>query len=256
MNTSTDGAADGAAGAGTEAGAAAANGAGTTTVRTLIVDDDYRVAKIHAAYVTKTDGFQVVGQAHCAADAFASVDALRPDLVLMDVYLPDGDGLGVIRKLMEREEHPDFIVITAARDVSTVRTAMQLGAVHYLVKPFGFTALNERLAFYRDLRLRMATLDKEADQSEVDALFGLLRGPATLPEIPAKGHSAPTLELVRNAVRAAAADISATEVAEQVGISRPTAQRYLSYLTQHGVVRLQLRYGATGRPEHRYSSVR
>jgi response regulator of citrate/malate metabolism len=228
----------------------------TEPVRTLIVDDDYRVAKIHAAYVTKTDGFEVVGQSHSAAGALEDVDALRPDLVLMDVYLPDGDGLGVIRKLMERDEHPDFIVITAARDVSTVRTAMQLGAVHYLVKPFGFTALHERLASYRDLRLRMASLDEEADQSDVDALFGLLRGPAILPETPSKGHSAPTLELVRNAVRSVAGDVSAAEVAELVGISRPTAQRYLSYLTRHGVVRLQLRYGATGRPEHRYSAVR
>ena len=228
----------------------------TPPVRTLIVDDDYRVAKIHEAYVSKTDGFEVVGQAHSAAEALGTAAALQPDLVLMDVYLPDGDGLGVIRKLMECDGHPDFIVITAARDVSTVRTAMQLGAVHYLVKPFGFSALNERLTSYRDLRQRMASLADEADQSDVDALFGLLHGPASLPETPAKGHSAPTMELVRNAVRSASGDISAAEVAERVGISRPTAQRYLNYLAQHGVIRLRLRYGATGRPEHRYADPR
>jgi response regulator of citrate/malate metabolism len=232
-------------------------GSGAAPVRTLVVDDDYRVAKIHAAYVARTEGFEVVGQAHSAAEALSAVETLRPDLVLMDVYLPDGDGLGVIRKLLERREHPDFVVITAARDVSTVRTAMQLGAVHYLVKPFGYTALQEKLNGYRALRRTLDDMDEvdDADQSDVDALFGLLRGPATLPPTPAKGHSAPTLELVRNAVRAAGGDISAAEVAERVGISRPTAQRYLSYLTRHGVVRLQLRYGVTGRPEHRYSPV-
>jgi response regulator of citrate/malate metabolism len=238
-------------------------------VRVLVVDDDYRVAKIHAAYVDRTAGFTVVGQAHSAAQALDLVEALRPDLVLMDVYLPDGDGLGVIRKLLEAAEsagsssaqtgpHPDFVVITAARDVSTVRTAMQLGAVHYLVKPFGYPAMAEKLTSYLDLRRRMETLDdsgSDADQADVDELFGLLRGQPALPALPPKGHSAPTLELVRNAVRAAAGDISASEVAEAVGISRPTAQRYLSYLTRHGVVRLQLRYGATGRPEHRYSAV-
>jgi response regulator of citrate/malate metabolism len=227
-----------------------------TPVRTLIVDDDFRVAKIHAAYVAKTEGFEVIGEAHSASEALAKVDELRPDLVLMDVYLPDGDGLGVVRKLMERDVHPDCVVITAARDVNTVRTAMQLGVVHYLVKPFGFAALQERLTAYRDLRLKMATLDDEADQSDVDALFGLLRGPAATPSVPSKGHSAPTLELVRNAVRAAGGDISAAEVADRIGISRPTAQRYLSYLTQHGVVRLQLKYGTTGRPEHRYTTAR
>ena len=228
----------------------------TNPIRTLVVDDDFRVAKIHAAYVAKSEGFEVIGIVHSAADALAAVDRLAPDLVLMDVYLPDGDGLGVIRKLMERDRHPDCLVITAARDVNTVRTAMQLGAVHYLVKPFSFATLNERLESYRDLRLRMAALDDEADQSDVDALFGLLRGPAALPPTPPKGHSVPTLELVRNAVRTAGGDVSATEIADQVGISRPTAQRYLSYLAQHGVVRLQLRYGSAGRPEHRYSAAR
>lgn len=231
----------------------AVNAVHPAPIRTLIVDDDYRVAKIHAAYVARIEGFETVGSAHSATGALEAVDRLHPDLVLMDVYLPDGDGLGVVRKLMERDEHPDCVVITAARDVSTVRTAMQLGAVHYLVKPFGFAALRDRLASYRDLRLRMEALEDQADQSEVDALFGLLRGPATLPASPAKGHSAPTLELIRDAVRSAPSAVSAAEVAEQVGVSRATAQRYLSYLAQHGIVRLQLRYGATGRPEHRYS---
>ena len=226
----------------------------TATIRTLIVDDDYRVARIHAAYVAKIDGFETVGLAHSAAEALEAVDRLHPDLVLMDVYLPDGDGLGVVRKLMERAEHPDCVVITAARDVSTVRTAMQLGAVHYLVKPFGFAALRDRLASYRDLRVRMAALDNQADQTEVDTLFGLLRGPATLSAPVAKGRSAPTLELIREAVRSAPGAVSAADIAEQVGVSRATAQRYLSYLAQHGIVRLQLRYGATGRPEHRYSA--
>jgi response regulator of citrate/malate metabolism len=227
-------------------------------VRVLVVDDDYRVAKIHAAYVDRTPGFTVCGQAHSAERAMAAVAESRPDLVLMDVYLPDGDGLAVIRKLLEGSEggpHPDFVVITAARDVNTVRTAMQLGAVHYLVKPFGYPAMAEKLTSYLDLRRRIETLDgadADTDQSAVDELFGLLRAPV-LPAQPGKGHSAPTLELVRNAVRAAGGDISAAEVAERVGVSRPTAQRYLSYLTRHGVVRLQLRYGATGRPEHRYS---
>lgn len=228
----------------------------TAPIRTLIVDDDYRVAGIHAAFVGRTEGFEVVGQAHSAAEALAAADALRPELVLMDVYLPDGDGLGVVRTMMERAEHPDCMVITAARDVATVRAAMQLGAVHYLVKPFGFTVLRDRLAAYRDLRVRIATFDDQADQSDVDALFGLHHGPAALPPVPLKGHSAPTLELVRNAVRNAPGDMSAVEVAEQIGISRATAQRYLSYLAQHGVVRLRLRYGTTGRPEHRYGAAR
>ena len=222
-------------------------------IRTVVVDDDYRVAAVHAAYVTKVEGFEVVGQAHTAAEALDVVAHLQPDLVLMDVFLPDGDGLTVVRSLMDRERHPDVIVITAARDLSTVRTAMQLGAVHYLVKPFGFADLNERLQAYRRLHLRIAGLPDQADQSAVDELFGILRSQPASSRRPAKGHSAPTLELVRDAVRTAAAPVSANDVAEAIGVSRATAQRYLAYLESFGVVRLQLRYGATGRPEHRYT---
>ena len=226
----------------------------TQPIRTLVVDDDYRVAAVHAAYVGRVEGFQMAGQAHTAAEALAAVTELQPDLVLMDLFLPDGDGLSVVRALMSQDKHPDVIVITAARDLASVRAAMQLGAVHYLVKPFGFAALSERLEAYRRLHARFERLPDEARQADIDGLFGMLRAsPASASHLPQKGHSAPTLEVVFDAVRAAADPVSAAEIAEEIGMSRATAQRYLNYLERHGLVRLQLRYGATGRPEHRYS---
>lgn len=220
-------------------------------IRTLVVDDDFRVAAIHAAYVDRCEGFEVVGQAHTAAEARELVARTEPDLVLMDVFLPDENGLTVVRQLLEGAHRLDVIVITAAREVETVREAMQLGAIHYLMKPFRFAALNERLQSYRQLRRRISDIGSATEQSVVDELFGLLRTPAAAIDRPSKGHSAPTLELVRDAV-AARGELSATEVADAVGISRSTAQRYLTYLEKHGVIRLQLRYGSAGRPEHRY----
>jgi response regulator of citrate/malate metabolism len=224
-------------------------------IRTLVVDDDYRVASMHTAYINRIDGFVTVGQAHSAVETLQAVDEMHPALVLIDVYLPDGDGLGVMRKLLERPARPDFIVISAARDLSTVRTAMQLGAVHYLIKPFSFTALDERLTSYSALQTRIAGLGPDTDQTQVDQLFGEAHGPVTTVNAPPpKGHSAPTLSLVRNTVKQASGDMSAAEVALTIGISRATAQRYLSYLASHGLIRRQMRYGATGRPEHRYTS--
>lgn len=225
----------------------------TSSIRTVVVDDDFRVASVHAAYVEKVDGFEVVGQAHSAAQATAVVAESQPDLVLMDVFLPDGDGLDVVRTLMGQSGHPDVIVITAARDVATVRHAMQLGAIHYLVKPFGFAALSAQLSAYRRLRQRLAGLPEQAEQSDVDELFGMLRHPGGEFSRPDKGFSGPTLDLVVHAVRAAPAAVSASEVAERIGISRATAQRYLQYLQRRNLVHLQLCYGATGRPEHRYA---
>jgi response regulator of citrate/malate metabolism len=230
-------------------------------ISTLVVDDDYRVADIHASFVSRVPGFTVCGLAHTAEQARAETVRLRPDLVLLDIYLPDEPGLDVIRALDNAGSHrPDFLVITAARDLPTVRAAMQLGVVHYLVKPFGFDQLRERLASYRDLHQRVNSIEDldEADQEQVDGLYALLRtppaGPSSAP-LP-KRHSAPTMTLVREVVRNADEDVSAAEVAATVGISRPTAQRYLSYLTDQGVVELRLRYGGPGRPEQRYRAKR
>jgi response regulator of citrate/malate metabolism len=224
-------------------------------IRTLVVDDDFRVSAIHAAYVSRVPDFAVVGQATTVDAAIEAVGTLRPDLLLLDVYLPDGSGLDLLRRLaaQQAEVRPDALMITAARDVASVRAAMQLGATGYLVKPFGFAALQERLAGYRELREKVAALDPAAEtgQEEVDALFSVGR-PSPLPAVPAKGHSAPTLALVLGTLHGAGRDLSAAQVAEQTGISRATAQRYLSYLVREGRVRLELRYGTTGRPEHRY----
>lgn len=204
----------------------------------------------------RVPGYTVVATAHTAAEARDLTSTLRPDLVLMDINLPDGNGLEVFRSLLEKDDPPDVIVISAANELASVRVAMQLGAVHYLVKPFDFTALVERLVAYRRLRRHLAALPLEASQSDVDDLFRMLRSsvtPATAStSLPVKGRSAHTLELVSNAVRSSSTDVSAAEVADVVVVSRATAARYLNYLDEQGVVRLLLRYREAGRPEHRY----
>ncbi|MEU6769913.1 response regulator [Streptomyces sp. NPDC046759] len=227
-------------------------------IRTLVVDDDFRVSHIHSEYVSRVPDFHVVGEAASVAEALEAVRALRPDLLLLDIFLPDGSGLDVLRRLTGDEggARPDALMITADRDIESVRTAMKLGAVGYLVKPFGSPDLCERLTAYRELQQRVEVLGPaaETDQADVDALFSAARPPA-VPRVPAKGHSAPTLTLVHQALRTARGPVSAAEAAELTGVSRATAQRYLSYLVKEGMVRLELRYGATGRPEHRYRIV-
>jgi response regulator of citrate/malate metabolism len=220
-------------------------------IRTLVVDDDYRVARVHAASVNRIEPFVSVGEAHSAAEARTLVQTLRPDLLLLDLYLPDLNGLELMRSLAELRltPQPDFIVITAARDIHSVRHAMQLGAVYYLVKPFGFAQLREQLDAYRRLREGLQEV-AIASQEKVDALYGILRGPAA--QSAEHRHLPPTMARVLDTVQSAAEDISAAEVAEQLGVSRATAQRYLADLVRRGLVDLNLSYGATGRPEHRY----
>jgi response regulator of citrate/malate metabolism len=218
----------------------------------LIVDDDFRVAQIHADFVARMPQMRVVGQAHTASAALDAAARHRPDLVLLDIYLPDASGLEVLRRLRRlSDHHPDVMLLTAARDMESVRAAMRAGALHYLIKPVDFGTLHERLTTYADLHALRAK-EGEIDQREVDRLFALMRrGGSAGAALPA-GRSGPTAERIVEALREAGGGLSAVDVADRVGISRATAQRYLSALARSEDVHLELRYGATGRPEHRY----
>ena len=222
-------------------------------IRTLVVDDDFMAASVHRSYVERVHGFEVVGEAHNGADTIDIARRLRPDLILLDIYLPDMSGIDVLRTLREPDAPPvDVMAITSAKDVDTLRRAMQGGVIHYLVKPFFFDTFRERLEKYAALRARMSRV-READQAEIDRLYSLLRsqGGRGLP----KGISAPTLALVLEIVGDAKEELTAAEVSDRSGISRGTARRYLEFLASSGALELTFRYGSTGRPEHLYRPV-
>jgi response regulator of citrate/malate metabolism len=218
------------------------------TVRTLIVDDDVRVADIHRGYVENVDGFEVAGIANRGVEALRRVLEDRPDLVLLDIYLPDLGGLEVCRRLRAAGNLVDVIAVTAARDVDTVRAATGLGITQYLVKPFAFATFREKLERYAAFRNRAAKAG-EKSQDEIDAMLGELRSSSAIP-LP-KGLSAETMDLVARTLREAGEALGAAEIAERAGLSRVTARRYLEHLAQGKGAELELRYGS-GRPEHRY----
>jgi response regulator of citrate/malate metabolism len=220
-------------------------------IGTLIVEDDFRVARVHAEVVEALPNFQVLATVHTASAALEAAERRRPDLILLDLYLPDAGGLDVLGRVRALPEPPDVIILSAANDMTSVRTAMRHGALHFLVKPFDLDALRDRLGGYAQLHARRS-VESEMSQEDIDRLFGVMRrAPEAAVRLP-KGHSAATAELILSALAEAGAALSAGELAERTGISRATAQRYLSTLAEAGSVRLKLRYGATGRPEHRY----
>ncbi|WP_406690139.1 response regulator [Saccharopolyspora sp. ID03-671] len=211
----------------------------------VVVDDDFRVAQVHAEFTEQVPGFRVLGIAHTAAQARELIDARSPDLVLLDNYLPDADGVALLAEL-----ETDAILLTAATDPATVRAALSAGALNYLVKPFTAEQLAERLRAYARFHARLPVTGGAVDQEEIDRALRLLRE-GDRPATP-KGRSTLTTQLVRDALRNAPHPRSAAEIADELGISRATAQRYLAALTQEGTATMTLRYGASGRPEHQY----
>ncbi|ORB29173.1 response regulator [Mycolicibacterium parafortuitum] len=213
----------------------------------LVVDDDFMVAEIHRRFVDRVAGFRAVGVAHTGAAALTATRELRPQLLLLDVYLPDMTGLDVLQRLRAGGDRVDVIMITAARELDTVRGALDGGAADYLIKPFEFPQLESKLEAYSS-RADALQSAHGVDQHLVDTLFG---GPSAAPaKVLPKGLGAETGELVLAAVRDAG-EVSAAECADLVGISRVSARRYLEHYLSVGALELRLQYGV-GRPERRY----
>ena len=219
-------------------------------IRVVIVDDDFAVAHVNRAFVDAQPGFVVVAEAHTGADALAAISLHRPQLVLLDVYLPDLGGLDVLRRLRAEGDDLEVIAVTAARDLDTVRRARLLGVRHYLVKPFSGASLGERLEeVRRGIAADRATPRATLDQRAVDQFLGAASPRrATLP----KGLSTVSLARVAEGLAACTTDVSAAELAETLGMSRVSARRYLEHLVATGAAEVAPRSGSAGRPEHRY----
>lgn len=214
-------------------------------LRVLVVDDDFRVAAMHAAALERVRGCQVVGKARTLAEA-RELLATRPvDLVLADEYLPDGSGADLVGV-----SDASVLMVTAADSWERVRRALARGAVGYIVKPFAMSQLLDRIADYSRFHEAAARADRSATQTEIDDLTALLR-PRPLTRMP-KGRSTITAQAVAALLRMHQGPMTAIAVAEEVGVSRATAQRYLADLVDEQLVTLSLRYGSHGRPEHSY----
>ncbi len=213
----------------------------------LVVDDDFMVARVHAMFVERTEGFRVVGVARTGEEAVRLAHEHQPDLVLLDVHLPDVSGVEVLRRLRADGVRAGVVMVTAERDAEVVREALHGGAMQYLVKPFEYDDLARRLQSVRDA---MASLDAgPVDQQTIDRAFVAA---APTRSAPSRRLSPETTELVLGAL-ARHDDLSASECGEEIGISRVSARRYLEQLVAEGRATVRLSYGGAGRPERRYS---
>lgn len=214
----------------------------------LVVDDEPAVAAAHGSYVQRVGGFRLVGRAGSVREALPYLPRGGVDLVLLDLNLPDGNGLDIVRVIRGAGRPVDILAITAAREVDQVRAAVSLGVVGYLLKPFAFADLRARLEAY--LRYRQGLAGPHAASQElVDAMLRELQPPASSGG-PVKGLSREVLDQVVEALRGVGSEgASASEVAAAVGISRVTARRYLQHLAETHLVDRTQRLGGSGRPE-------
>lgn len=216
-------------------------------ISVLVVEDDPVAAEAHRQYVQRVPGFSVAGVVHSGGEVLRTLQRDRVDLLLLDLYLPDAHGLDICRAVRAAGHAVDVIAVTSARDLAVVRAAVSVGVVQYLLKPFTFNAMRDKLERYARFLAEVDRSGEAAGQDEVDSLLATLRSTegAALP----KGMSRPTLDAIVGALRAAGDGLSAGVASDGIGVSRVTARRYLEYLADNGFAVRTQRYGQVGRPE-------
>lgn len=225
-------------------------------IQVLIVEDDVRNAEINRRFVDKVKGFEAAGIATDGRQARELLEILTPDLVLLDLYMPDVNGLELLKHIKESRKQTDVIMVTAAKELLTVREAIHVGIFDYILKPVIFERLQETLEKYKSFREKITLLEQEGsratvDQQDIDELLRLKDVDKLRSSYP-KGIDQLTLEKVTGYVKGMNRFFTAEQVCAQLGMSRSTARRYLEYLVSMGRVTADLTYGSVGRPERVY----
>jgi two-component system response regulator DctR len=222
-------------------------------IRLVIVEDDPMVMEVNTEFVSRLDGYRVVGKAFTGEEAYRVIETCNPDLVLLDYFLPDTDGLSVLKEIRRRELPVDVILVTANRSPEHVQQILRYGAVDYIFKPFRFERFQRSLAQYQRTSRKLRNR-QQLEQTDLDLITGV-RGAEHDPRsgffLP-KGLNEHTMQQILQFLSDQAEPVSAEEVAAGTGLARVTVRRYLEFLQKKGDIQLEVQYGSVGRPVNRY----
>lgn len=229
-----------------------------TTLKIVLIEDDPMVREVNRRFIEKISGFEVIGQAVNGIEGIEVIKQLRPDLVFMDIFMPEQDGMTTLEKIRGENIQVDVITVTAANDIQTVQRILNFGVFDYIMKPFSFERIKNTLENYRNFKLHIKG-KSDLTQGDLDELRGLNKGPQQVEkmsspifeELP-KGFNRNTLQKVLDYVQAQSEGTSADDVASGIGIARVTARRYLDFLEKQLQITLDVHYGGIGRPVNRY----
>jgi len=222
-------------------------------IEVLIVEDDPRIAEIHRRFTEKIEGFKVIATATTGEQAKEWLEVVQPNLVLLDVYLPDTKGIELIKFIRQNFQEIDVIMITAASEVDVVSFALRGGALDYIIKPLTFDRFKESLEIYR-IKIQKLKQSQELTQEQIESLWNT-RVKAKTGETNGspKGIDPLTLDKILRTIESIGQEgITAEVLSTESGVSRSTARRYLEYLISQKKVYAELIYGNVGRPERRY----
>lgn len=219
-------------------------------IKILIVEDELLLAEMHAEYIKAYPACHKVWLAGNLAEARKMIEYMKPDLILLDNYLPDGKGIDLVHELLQERNSADIVFTTAASDMETVTEAIRLGVFDYLVKPVAYERLGQTLDRYIQRKSVLHGTNK-TNQSQIDDMFNTYARGESKEELPT-GIDALTLDKVLALFAASDAEYTAETIAETIKLSRTTARRYLEYCLAQHKIEAEIEYGKVGRPQRIY----
>lgn len=214
----------------------------------LIVEDDFRIGEMYKEFLKEKTEAKKIECVINAKEALEYLASYEVDIVIIDIYLPDMMGDTLAEEILKKYPFINFICISANQDAQIIKDLINLGVLHYLVKPVKLDILGEIVNRFIDMNKSLSK-EKELEQSEIDQYFTVKKTIENT-ELP-KGIDPVSLEKIRNAFEIKEEWVS-SELGQTLGTSRTTVRRYLEYLREIGYLKVTQEFGDKGRPEKIY----
>lgn len=214
------------------------------------MEDELLLAEMHSEYIKAYPACEKVWLAGNLAEARKMIEYMKPDLILLDNYLPDGKGIELVHELIQERNNADIVFTTAASDMDTVSEAIRLGVFDYLVKPIAYERLGQTLDRYIQ-RKSVVQDNSKTNQSKIDDMFNTYARGESKEELPT-GIDIITLEKILALFTEPDVQYTAESIAETIKLSRTTARRYLEYCLAKDKIEAEIEYGKVGRPQRIY----
>lgn len=225
-------------------------------IKTMIVEDDPMVRQINSKFLNKVKGFSLLKAATNLSEAKEFLENNTVDLILLDVFLPNENGIDLLKWLRKNEILSDVILITADKSIDRIKDAFRYGVVDYLIKPFTFERFHEALDIFKE-RLDSFNSSETIEQSELDKLILSNKNKESIEEESKfnleKGFNKYTYNAISNELENITEEYFTTEeLSEKLGIAKVTVRKYLDYMSKQGELVKIIEYGKVGRPLYKY----
>lgn len=224
-------------------------------INVLIVEDDPMVSEINEKFLRKVEGFKLINSVNSLEKAKEVILVNEVDLILLDVFFPQGKGIDLLKWIRLENLKCDAILITADRNTETIEEAFRYGAVDYLVKPFIFNRFKEALLQFRSRKNSFKNINS-MDQGIIDKYTmkenkHVIEYDEYIGDI--KGFNQYTYEKILEGISDMKDNpFTSEQMAQNIGVSRITARRYLDYLEKEEKLMVEMEYGKVGRPKNKY----